>query len=178
MKNKQTPLLFVLGMPVIFILANTMAYFNIKTLGGSHVYISVFMYPLTLLISGLIIKKTNYKNAITVMTVSLACAAIAYIIQWTLLNSYHPFVMIYSFLSFLFCQLIFIYAFNYLIAEKKYTYFRVFLIIAFVLGIDHAFFGTIIEKQIISQSILIRCVYCVILPLLLAKKTTKTEDNK
>ena len=87
MKNKQTPLFFVLGMPVILIMANTLAYLNIKTWGGSYIYISVFLYPLTVLFSGLIIKKTNYKNAFSVMAVSLAAATIACILQWTLLNS-------------------------------------------------------------------------------------------
>lgn len=173
-KKRKLPLIYIVGMPVILIVANTMAYLNIKTLGGSHIYISVFLYPLTFLISGLIIKKTNYKDALRMMAVSLISASLACVLQWTLLNSMQAWVMIYSFLSFLICQLFFIYTYDFLIKIKKNTYVIVFLLLAIVLGIDHAFFGSIIEEQIISLSILIRCAYAVIFPLCIARKEAKS----
>ena len=168
--KRKIPLIYIVGMPIILILANTIAYLNIKTLDGSHIYISVFLYPLTFLLSGLIIKKTNYKDALRMMAVSLISASLACILQWSLLNSMHAWVMIYSFLSFLICQLIFIYTYDFLIKINKNTYILVFLLFAIVLGIDHAFYGLIIERQIISLSILIRCAYAVTMPLFIAKK--------
>ncbi len=172
-KKRKLPLIYIIGMPIILVLANAVAYLKFGIVKGANIYISVFLYPLTFLISGLIIKKTNYKDALQIMAVSLISASLASVIEWALLNIAQPWVMIYSFLSFLICQLIFIYVYDFLIKTKKDTYFIVFLLLALVLGIDHAFFGTIIERQIISESILIRLAYCVIFPLFLAKKTAK-----
>ena len=168
--KREIPLIYIVGMPVVLIVANTIAYLNIKTLGGSHIYISVFLYPITFLISGLIVKKTNYKDALRMMAVSLISTSLACVLQWSLLNSMQAWVMIYSFLSFLICQLIFIYIYDFLVKIKKDTYMPIFLLFALVLGIDHAFFGLTIEGQVISLSIIIRSAYAVIFPLCIAKK--------
>jgi len=169
-KDQKIPLIYIVGMPIILIIANSIANFHIKTLGGSYIFISVILYPLTYLISGLIIRKSGYKDALQIMAVSLVSAALEGVFTWALLDNMQPLVMIYSFLSFLICQLIFIYVFDYLIKIKKDTYMPVFLLVLTVLVIDHCFYGFIIEGKIISMSILIRALYASILPALLATK--------
>lgn len=168
-KKKKLPLIYVLGMPIIFIVANFMAYLHIE-IAGSNLYFSVLLYSLTFLISGLIIRKTNYKDALYIMAVTLISASLAFVVEWALMDILNPYLMIYTFISFLISQLIFIYTYDFLIKIKKDTYIPVFLLVLVVSAIDNAFFGTIVEGQYISLSILIRLIYTVALPVVLAKK--------
>lgn len=175
MKEKQTlPLIYLLGMPIIFIVANFIARTHIEIL-GSPLYFSVLLYPLIYLISGLIIKRTDYKKGLLVMSVTLISAALTYVVQWSLLTSLDYYVMIYSFLSFLIGQLIFVYTYDFLIKMKKDTYGWVFILVLLVSVIDGAFFGAIIEGQYISLSILVRVIYAVVIPAVLARKTEKKK---
>lgn len=175
MKEKQTlPLIYLLGMPIIFIVANFIARTHIEIL-GSPLYFSVLLYPLIYLISGLIIKRTDYKKGLLVMSVTLISAALTYVVQWSLLSSLDYYVMIYSFLSFLIGQLIFVYTYDFLIKMKKDTYGWVFILVLLVSVIDGAFFGAIIEGQYISLSILVRVIYAVVIPAVLARKTEKKK---
>lgn len=172
MKNKKQetlPLIYLLGMPIIFIVANFLARTHVQIL-GSPLYFSVLLYPLTYLISGLIVKKTSYKKGLLVMSVTLITAALTYVIQWALLSSMDYFVMIYSFLSFLIGQLIFIYTYDFLRKINKDNYGWVFILVLAVSAIDNAFFGAIVEEQYVSLSILVRVIYAVVVPVVLAKK--------
>ena len=174
-KSKDTlPLIYVLGMPIIFIVANFLARTHIEIV-GSPLYFSVLLYPLTYILSGLIVKKANYKKSLLVMAVTLITAALTYVIQWALLSSMDYFVMIYSFLSFLIGQLIFIYTYDFLRKIGKDTYGWVFILFLVISAIDDAFFGAIIEGQYVSVSILIRVIYAVVVPSVLAKKTIKNK---
>ena len=172
-KSKETmPLIYLIGMPIVFIVANFLARTNIEML-GSPLYFSVLLYPLTYLISGLIVKKTDYKKGLVVMGVTLITAALTYVVQWALLNTMDADVMIYSFLSFLIGQLIFIYTYDFFIKMNKDSYGLIFILALAVSALDNAFFGAIIEGQYISLSILIRIVYAVAIPAILAKKNEK-----
>ena len=164
------------GMPIIFIIANFVARLHIEIL-GSPLYFSVLLYPLTFLISGLIIRKTDYKDALRMMAVSLISASLAFVLEWTLLDIMNAYVMIYAFLSFLICQLIFIYGYDFLRKINKDGYFAVVLLILIVSALDNAFFGIMIEGQYLSVSILVRLLYVVVLPVVLAKKTVKEKNN-
>lgn len=173
MKNKKQetiPLIYLLGMPIIFIVANFLARTHIEIL-GSPLYFSVLLYPLTYFVSALIVKKAGYKKSLLVMSITLITTALAYVIQWSILNKMDCLVMIYSFLSFLIGQLIFIYTYDFLIKINKDTYGWVFILFLVVSAIDNAFFGAIIEGEYISLSILVRVIYAVVIPAILAKKT-------
>lgn len=64
MKNKKQeklPLIYLLGMPIIFIVANFLARTHVEFL-GSPLYFSVLLYPLTYLLSGLIVKKAELQK--------------------------------------------------------------------------------------------------------------------
>ena len=175
MKNKKQetlPLIYLLGMPIIFVIANFLARTHIEIL-GSPLYFSVLLYPLTYLISGLIVKKTSYKKSLSIMAVALITAALTYVIQWALLSSMDYCVMIYSFLSFLINQLIFIYTYDFLVKINKDTYGVVFVLMLVISAIDNAFYGAIIEGQYVSLSILVRVIYTVVIPAVLAKKTER-----
>lgn len=174
-KSKETlPLIYVLGMPIIFIVANFLARTHIEIV-GSPLYFSVLLYPLTYLLSGLIVKKSGYKKGLLVMAITLIIAALTYVVEWALLNTMDYYVMIYSFLSFLIGQLIFIYTYDFLLKMNKNTYGWVFILVAVISAIDVAFFGAIIEGQYISLSILVRIIYAVAIPVMLAKKTEKNK---
>ena len=175
MKKKKTenlPLIYLLGMPIIFIVANFLARTHIKIL-GSTLYFSVLLYPLTYLISGLIVKKSDYKRSLLVMAVTLVTASLTYVLEWALLNSMDAGVMIYSFLSFLIGQLIFIYTFDFLRKIKKDSYGWVLILTLVVTLIDSAFFGATVEGQYVTISTLVRIIYVVAIPAILAKNTKK-----
>lgn len=159
-------------MPILFIIANFAAKSHIEIL-GSPLYFSVFIYSLIYLISGHIIQKTGYKDSLKIMAFSLISASLAFVLEWVLLDAMNAYVMIYAFLSFLICELIFIYGYDFLIKINKNGYFAVLLLLLIVSAIDHAFFAVIIEGQYISLSILVRLLYVVFLPVLLAKKSEK-----
>ena len=170
MENKKSlPLVLVLGLPIILIVSTFMARLHIE-IGSSPLYISTFLYPLTYLLICLIIKKTNSKNAFNIMSVALISQSLAFIIEWIMLNKMDCYVMICTFLSFLFSQLILIYTYDFLRKTKKDGYFAILLLIGIVSAIDNAFFGACIEGQTISLSILVRLVYVIIIPLVLAEK--------
>lgn len=176
MENKKIPLLYVIGMPLIFIIASFIGriYFTIL---GSPLYLSVLIYPLTFLISGLVIKKANYKESITVMAISLISVTLFFVLKWVLFDTIDSWLMIYSFLSFLICQLIFIYTYDFLIKINKDNYIAVFLVTLIVLAIDNAFFGVIIEGTCISLSILVRIIYLVAIPVALASNSTDKKEQ-
>ena len=81
------------------------------------------------------------------------------------------FAMIYIFMSVLINQLIFIYTYDFLLKINKNTYLWVFLLVVVVSAIDNAFFGAIIEGKYVSLSILVRIIYAVVIPVVLAKKS-------
>ncbi len=173
-KKRSIPLIYILGMPIIFIIANLMAKLHITIL-GSPLYFSVLLYPLTYFISGLIIKKSDYHNALRIMAISLIAASFALVLEWALFDKMNGYVMIYAFISFLICQLIFIYIYAFLIEIGKDTYMPVFLLIALISILDNAFFGILVERECISLSILIRIIYTVAIPVKLAKKQVKDK---
>ncbi len=170
--NKKTPLIYILAMPIIFIIANCISTLHINIL-GSTMYFSVLLYPLTFLISGLIIRKTNYKNALAVMALSLISASLGNVFEWAILDKMNAYVMIYAFMSFLICQLIFIYGYDFLTKINKDTYLPVFILLLAVSAIDNTFFGAIIEGKYITISILIRLIYVIAIPVVLARNSYK-----
>ncbi len=173
MKEKKTlPLILVIGMPIVYILANFMTNFHF-VIKGNIVSVSVFLYPIAYLISGLITRKTNYKDALRIMGVTLISGALAYVIGWSLLDTINPWAMICSFLSFLICQLIFIYVFDFLIKMKKDTFFPIWFLAFVVNAIDQAFFGLLLEGDYLTSSIIIRAFYILLIAMVLAKKNNK-----
>ena len=58
---------------------------------------------------------------------------------------------------------------------KKDTYAWVFILFLAVSALDNAFFGAIIEGQYISLSILVRVIYAVVVPAVLARKTERKK---
>ena len=173
-KSTKLPLIYVLGMPILFIIANFFARTHFDVV-GSPFYLSVILYPLTYLISGLIVKKTDYKTSLLMMGITLIIAALTYVVQWTMLDSIDAYVMIYSFLSFLICQMLFIYTYDFLRKIGKDTYGWVLILVLAVSAIDSAFFGAMIEGQYVSLSTLVRLLYVVGIPVGLAKKTEKKK---
>ncbi len=173
-KSTKLPLIYLLGMPILFIVANFFArtHFDVA---GSPFYFSVILYPLTYLISGLIVKKTDYKTSLLMMGITLVIASLTYVLQWAMLDFIDAYVMIYSFLSFLICQIIFIYTYDFLRKIGRDTYGWVLILVLIVSAIDNAFFGAVIEGQTISLSILVRLLYVVGIPVGLAKKTEKKK---
>lgn len=171
-EKRKLPLIYVLGIPIIFIFANALANVHFTIL-GSPLHISVCLYPLIYLISGLVIEKTDYKHALLLMMLSLVVGSLISVETWVLTNNIDAYVNIYSFLSFLFCQLIFIYVYDFLRKIKKDTYIPIFLLMVLVEVVDNAFFGPLIEGQIFSVSILIRVIYALAIPVILAKKNVK-----
>lgn len=173
-KSTKLPIIYLLGMPILFIVANFFArtHFDVA---GSPFYFSVILYPLTYLISGLIVKKTDYKTSLLMMGITLVIASLTYVLQWAMLDFIDAYVMIYSFLSFLICQIIFIYTYDFLRKIGRDTYGWVFILVLIVSAIDNAFFGAVIEGQTISLSMLIRLLYVVGIPVGLAKKNEKKK---
>lgn len=171
-KNEKIPLIYILGMPIIFIIANSISTVHIELL-GSTLYFSVLLYPLIFLISGLIIRKSDYKKAMAIVGLSLISASLEGVFEWIAFDTMNAYVMIYAFMSFLICQLIFIYTYDFLIKINRDTYLPVLILLAIVSSIDNAFFGTIIEGKFITISILVRIIYVVAIPVVLAKNSSK-----
>ena len=109
------------------------------------------------------------------MGITLVIASLTYVLQWAMLDFIDAYVMIYSFLSFLICQIIFIYTYDFLRKIGRDTYGWVFILVLIVSAIDNAFFGAVIEGQTISLSMLIRLLYVVGIPVGLAKKNEKKK---
>ena len=170
--NEKIPLIYLLSMPVILILASLFAHLHISIL-TSPFYLSVLIYPLLLLVLGLIVKKTSHAKAVTVLSVTLVIQSLVFIMQWVLFDVIDYYLMIYTFISVLFCGLLFIYAYDFLRNIKKDTYIYVFLIVLIISILDNMIFGQLIEGNIISLSILVRVLYAVLIPVFLSKNTAK-----
>lgn len=167
-KTKTIPLIFLISMPIIIVVANLLTNFHIEVL-GERLYISACLYPLLYLISGLIIRKSDYKDALRMMSITLVTASLAFVMQWIVCDTITAEVAIYSFLSFLICDLIFIYVYDFLLKVKKDDYFPVFLLFLLITLVDHIFFGAFIEKNLNSSTMLIRAIYLLLLPAMLCK---------
>lgn len=178
MENKtKLPLIYIIGLPIIVLVANALA--NIKfTILGSYLSVSAFLYPLSFFITCLIIKKTNYKNALRIMIFALAAEVLAAVVEWIILKEMDSYIMIYGYLSLIICQLILIYVYDFLVKKKKDTFIFVFLLLLMVNAIDNAFFGAIIEGQYISFSSAIRLIYAIVLAGILTKKIGKVNLDK
>ena len=171
-KKRKLPLIYVIGIPIIFVFANALANIHFTIL-GSPLYISVCLYPLIYLITGLAIIKADYKHALLLMILALVAESLTSVAIWIITNNIDAYVNIYSFLSFLLCQLIFIYIYDFLRRIKRDTYIPIFFLMVLVEIVDHAFFGPLIEGQTFSVSILVRVIYALVIPVVLAKKTIK-----
>lgn len=167
-KSKTLPLIYLISMPAIIVIANLVTNFHIEVL-NEKLYISACFYPLLYLISGLIIRKTNYKDALRMMIVTLTTATLAFVIQWVIFNEINAEVAVYSFLSFLICELIFVYVYDFLLKMKKDDYLPIFLLFLLITLIDNTFFGAFVEGTLNSSTMLIRAIYLLILPATLCK---------
>lgn len=188
-KNKTLPLIYVLSMPAIFIIANCIAglYFKVEgiyfQIESANLYVSVLLYPLLYLISGLIIRKTNYKDALRMMVVTLIASTLVFVIQWGIYDVINTNISIYAFLSFVICELIFIYTYDFLMKKNKDTYIPLFILIFVISIIDSIFFGALVEGTLSSASLLVRAVYIIILPAMLSEITftmvkVKSKETK
>lgn len=169
-KNKESlPLINVLGLPIILIISTYIArvHFNIL---GSPLYLSTIIYPLTYLMTLITLKKTNVRSAMSIMAVSLLSQTLAFVVSWVLLDTLDYALMISTFISFLTNQLIIIVIYEFLSTTKQNTYLPIFILILVVSIIDNVIFGNLIEGKIISLSILVRLIYVVVIPAIVAIK--------
>ena len=172
-KNKDSlPLVNIIGLPIILIIATSIARIHIDVL-GSPLYISVFIYPLTYLMTLITLKKTNVKNAMNIMAVSLISQSLAFVISWILLHTLDYSLMIATFISFLINQLIIIVVYDFLYEIRQDSYALLFILLLIVSIIDNVIFGNFIEESIITISILVRIIYLVMIPAIIARKITK-----
>ena len=191
-KDKTLPLIYLISMPVIFIVANCIAglYFKISgiyfEIESANLYVSVLLYPLLYLISGVIIRKTNYKDALRIALVSLISASLVFVIQWGMFDVFNARISVYAFLSFVICQLIFIYTYDFLVKKNKDRYIPIFLLLLVITLIDSILFGALVEGTLSSASMFVRALYLLILPAMLTEsvftmvkvqKTTNKENK-
>lgn len=175
MKNKEKlPTTFILALPIILIIASTMAYEHINIL-GTPLYLYAFMYPLTYLFSCWITKKTDLSKALGVMSLALILQSVVFVVKWIFFNSIDAYLMIYTFLAFFLEQLILIFTYNFFIKIEKDTFTPIFLLILFVSIINNVFFGAFIEGYCLSLSILPRLAYAVIIPAIIARNDNKAK---
>ena len=174
-RKKNIPLIYILGIPVIFMIANSISFLHFEIL-GSPFYVSVMIYPLIYLLTGLVVKRSSYKSALFLMLLGLMTQNLLSVMIWIIADFTNPEVVIYEFLSFLLCQIIFIYTYDFLIKIKKDSYVPIFLLILVIQVIDHAFFGPLVEGQLLSVSIIARVAYTVFIPVVLAKETSKLRS--
>lgn len=171
-KNKESlPLIYVLGLPMLLIIATYMARLSFTIL-KTPLFIGTFIYPLTYLMTFIVIKKTSQRNALNIMAISIVSQALSFIVSWTLLNSMDYALMIATFMSFVINQLIVIVMYDFLVSVKQDTYCMLFFVLLLISAIDTVIFGCFIEGKVIGLSILIRLAYCVIIPALIAKKVS------
>jgi uncharacterized PurR-regulated membrane protein YhhQ (DUF165 family) len=171
-QSKSLPLLYVFGLPIILIVSTYIAHIHFTIL-GSPFYLSVLIYPLTYLITCLVVKKSNLSTALDLMAVSIVCQAFTFVVIWSLIGEMDSLLMICTFLSFVLNQLIIIVVYNYLLKTKMDTYLAIFILIVIVSGIDNILFGGLIEGETISLSILARLMYAVIIPAIVARSDSK-----
>lgn len=175
MKSKEKlPAVFILSLPIILIIASTMAHQHISIL-GSPIYLYAFIYPLTYLFSCWITKKTDLKSALNAMATTLVLQTVVFVLNWIFFNIMDAYLMIYTFLAFFLEQLILIFTYDFLVKIKKDTFMSMFLLLLFVSAINNIFFGAFIEGYCLSLSILPRLAYVVILPAVLARNDKKTK---
>ena len=148
MKKKNTlPLILVLGLPIILVVSNFIARLHINIL-ETPLYLSAVIYPLTYLCTCLIIKKTSSKQAIYLMALALGAQSLSCVVQWIMLGDVDCSATLSTFISFLLGQLIIIVGYDY---------------------------GTIIEGLTISLTFLVRLIYVVVIPLVIANNNEKAK---
>ena len=111
--------------------------------------------------------------AIIIMLLGFITEILVSVMTWILFDWIDGALIMYSLISFIICQIIFIYVYDFLRKTKKDTYIPVFILLVVIEAIDHAFFGPVMEGQTFSISILVRVLYAVFMPILLARKTSK-----
>ena len=171
-EKQKLPLIDIFAMPIILIIASYTAHIHFNIL-SAPLYISVFLYPLLYLFMGIIVKKSDYKRAISILAFSLVIQSLVFVIQWVLLDKMDCFLMVYSFVSVLLCGLLFIYSYTFLRQLKIDTYIPVFLLIFVLSMLDNEFFSLMIGGSAFGLSVLVRLLYACAIPVLLARNTTK-----
>ncbi len=175
-EEKLSPIV-VVGMPVIAIIASFVSHIHIPIL-NSYINVSVFFYPLLMLFLGLIVKKENCSKAISLLAVTLLIQSLTFVLKWVLLDIMDYYLMIYTFLSTLFCGAIFVLAYEFLRKMKIDTYVPMFIVIAAITLVDNEMFSLLIKENFINVSILVRLIYAVVIPVFLAKNATKITTEK
>ena len=175
MKKKNTlPLILVLGLPIILVVSNFIARLHINVL-ETPLYLSAVIYPLTYLCTCLIIKKTSSKQAVYLMALALGAQSLSCVVQWIMLGDVDCSATLSTFISFLLGQLIIIVGYDYLKKVKQDNYFSILAIILLVSVLDNLIYGTIIEGLTISLTFLVRLIYVVVIPLVIANDNKKTK---
>ncbi len=176
-KEEKLPLILILGMPIIAVIASMLSNIHINIINSS-INLSVFFYPLLILILGMIIKKTSYQRAIDMLAVTLIVQSLAFVLKWALLDVMEYYLMIYSFISIFFCGIIFILGFEFLRNLKKDSYIPVFILTLVITLLDNGIFALLIEGEFVNVSILVRLGYSIVIPVFLAKNTSKKVVKK
>ena len=176
-KEENLSPIVVVGMPVIAIIASFVSHIHIPIL-NSYINVSVFFYPLLMLFLGLIVKKESCSKAINLLAVTLLIQSLTFVLKWVLLDIMDYYLMVYTFLSTLFCGIIFVLAYEFLRKMKIDTYFPMFIVIAAITLADNEMFSLLIKENFINVSILVRLIYAVVIPVFLAKNATKITTEK
>ena len=168
MKEKtKLPLILVVALPVLLIISTELARTNFNLIGETF-YIVNFIFPLTFLVSGLITKKTQSKNAITLVILSLVIESLVFVLKWIFFNKVDYPLMEVTLFAFFLSQLIFLLGYEVLKEMKKEHKFEAVLLLLLLATLIETMFYFIVFTDITLSSIIISIVVKVIYDLIMA----------
>ena len=171
-ENSKLPLILVLALPLLLIVSTELAHVTIN-IGSQVFYITAFIFPFTFLASLLITKKTQSKNGITLVILSLIIECLVFVLKWVLLGVLDFVLMEVTFFAFFLPHFIILLGYEALRELKKTDKFGYVFFILFVSTLIETMFYLTIFVSMTMPAFIITCVIKLIIDLIIAKILVK-----
>lgn len=167
-QNTKLPLIAVLALPILLIISTEVADISFNFM-GHPIYLINFIFPLTFLTSILISKKTESKNAMTLVILALIIQSLTFVLKWALLGTINYALMEVTFFGFLLSQLLVLLGYEVLKEIKKDSKWIYVLFVLLLATLIETSFYVIVLTRNTMVSFAITVAIKIIYDLILAK---------
>lgn len=167
-ENTKLPLILILALPILLVISTELADVSFNFM-GAPIYLIIFIFPLTFLVSALVSKRAESKIAISLVILSLIIQCFVFVLKWTLLGTVNYALMEVTLLGFFMSQLLLLLGIETLKEMKKFNNFGYLLFVFLISTLIETLFYLLIFTNITIISVIITVVIKIIYDLIMVK---------
>ena len=166
--NNKISLISIIILPFLLLLLTKFFDFKFYVLGYPF-YLITFIYPITFLVSLIISKKTESKNSMWIIILSLVIQLFAFVIEWVLFGSLYFKLIIVTIIAFLFSQMIALFGYEILKETKRANKFIYLFFVLILATFVETIFYLVLFSNITVEALIIGLTIKIVYDLLIAK---------